>query len=110
MMPYVHDMPSIQQKLQLIQAQQTTNMLNHIYDQTGSRQSLDNLLKSPMARIWELSIAREIGRLARGIFNVKGNDAIDSVKKIEVPNNKTVTYANTVCDYRPLKMINTEFD
>jgi len=52
-------MPTIQQKLQLVQAQQVKNLLHHIYDQTESRQSLSDSLESPIARIWELSVARE---------------------------------------------------
>ena len=56
-----------------------------------------------MKRIWELSVAREIVRLAQGIFNVKGNNAIDFISKTEVPINKIVTYANMVCDFRPRK-------
>ena len=57
---YTHEMPSVQQKLQLMQAQSLAKCLNHIYDTTGSKQSLDDLLKGPMKRIWELSVAREI--------------------------------------------------
>ena len=100
---YTYAMPTIQQKLQLIQAQRVTQCLNHIFDQTGHKQSLDDLLNGPMKRIWDLSVAREIGRLAQGIFKVKGNNAIDFIPKSEVPKNKIVTYANMVCDFRPRK-------
>ena len=96
-------MPTVQQKLQLMQSQRVEQLLNHIYDQKGTRQPLNILLKGSMARIWELSVAREIDRLAKGIFNIKGNDAIEFIQKSEVPHNETVTYVNMVYDSRLLK-------
>ena len=42
--------------------------------------------------------------MAQGISDgVSGTDTIDFIRKSEVPANKKVTYANFICDYRPLK-------
>ena len=44
-----------------------------------------------------------MGRLAQGIDEIDGNDCITFISQSEVPMSKKVTYANMVCDYRPLK-------
>ena len=48
-------------------------------------------------------MSNELGRLADGINEIKGNNAIVFIHKYEVPLNKKITYANMVCDYRPSK-------
>ena len=78
--------------------------INHVYDDKGKKQSIDDLLKSKMKPTWEVSLSNEIGRLAQGVGNrVAGTDTIEFIRKNEVPANKKVTYANFICDYRPLK-------
>ena len=60
------------------------------------------LRKDPQT--WNQSLANEIGRLAQGIGNrIKGTDTIQFIKKEFIQENKTVTYARVVADYRPLK-------
>ena len=100
---YTHSMPKKNDIIREMQAQHITKCINHIYDTFGNKQSLDDLLKGPTMKIWDLAVTKELGRLAQGIFDVIGNDVIDFISKSEVPPNKTVTYANMVCDYRPLK-------
>ena len=77
--------------------------MNHMFDNQGKKQSLDKLLKSPMKNIWQTALSNELGRLAQGIGNVNGNDVVDFISFDKVPHNKIVTYANMVCDIRPLK-------
>ena len=79
--------------------------LCHIRDKVGNKLSLDKLLQnSSMSKIWFPSTENELGRLAQGFQGrVKAQDAMDFIHKHEVPSHKTVTYANLVCDYRPLK-------
>ena len=48
-------------------------------------------------------MSNELGRLAQGIREVNGNDVIDFIPFKEVPKDRIVTYANMVCDIRPLK-------
>ena len=49
-------------------------------------------------------MSNELGRLAPGnIYGVKATDTIDFIFRHEVPANQTVTYANFICDNRPLK-------
>ena len=48
-------------------------------------------------------MSNELGRAAQGNSKVKGNDTLDFIHKHEVPVNKTVTYSNFICDFRPLK-------
>ena len=76
--------------------------LNHIFDSEGNKLSIDKLLRQNPER-WNNSLSNEIGRLAQGIRNVKGNDVVDFVPISEVPKDKKVAYANMVCNHRPLK-------
>ena len=79
--------------------------LFHIRDKVGKKLSLDKLLQDPISnKIWFPSTENELGRLSQGFHNrVKAQDAMDFIHKHEVPTHKVVTYANFVCDYRPLK-------
>ena len=46
----------------------------------------------------------ELGRLAQGnIHGVLATDTIDFIYKSDVPLGEKVTYAQCVCDHRPLK-------
>ena len=55
-------------------------------------------------KIWFPSTKDKLGRLSQGFQGgVKAQDAMDFIFKDEVPSHKTVTYANFVCDYHPLK-------
>ena len=65
--------------------------------------SLDQLLNSSSAQIWERAISYELGRLAQGFVHIQGNDVMDFISKSAVPFGKIVTYARMVCDFRPLK-------
>ena len=77
---------------------------HHIYDVSGRKQSLTNLLNGPTRDIWFRSVSNEFGRLAQGnTYGVKATDTIDFIYQHEVPLNQQVTYASFVCDYRPLK-------
>lgn len=68
------------------------------------KQSIDDFIKETMKETWLRFTANEFGRLANGIPNrVRGTDCIVFIPKSKVPPNKKVTYANMVCDYRPLK-------
>ena len=69
--------------------------VNHVYDDNGKKQSIDDLLKGKMKPTWKLVLSNEIGRLAQGVGDrVAGTDTIDFIHKSEVPANKKVTYAN----------------
>ena len=77
---------------------------NHIFNDKGKKQSIDNLIIGPMKTTWLRSTANELGRIANGIPDrVRGTDCIEFIPKSKVPKGKKVTYANMVCDYRPLK-------
>ena len=53
---------------------------------------------------WVTSLSNELGRVMKGVGDrIKGTDTMEFVKKSEIPKHKKVTYANFVCDYRPLK-------
>ena len=76
--------------------------LSHIYASDGTRLNVDKLLhQNPI--IWRRSVSNEIGRLAQGIQDIKGNNAMQFIKKSDVPKHKKVTYANMVCDIRERK-------
>ena len=76
----------------------------HVYDNNGRRETINSLLFGVDAKIWEHSISNELGRLTQGNkHGVKTTDTIDFIKQEDVPKNSKVTYANFVCNYRPLK-------
>ncbi len=79
--------------------------MNHIYNEkTGKRETIDSLLNSPTRDVWIRAISNEWGRLAQG--NNEGvvyQDAIDFISKNDVPKDRDITYAQFVCDHRPLK-------
>ena len=78
---------------------------NHIYE-NGQKLNLDKLLKKD--KIWITSLSNELGRVMQGVGNrITGTDTMEFVKKENIPNHKRITYANFVCDYRPLKSENT---
>ena len=54
--------------------------------------------------IWDRPLTNELGRTAQGIDHIVGNDTIEFITKEEVPLGRKVTYANFVCDFRPLKL------
>ena len=101
--PYTYASPSKHQIARQLVTQHLQEKMNHIFNDMGKKMSLDELLHSSMANVWEIAVSNELGRLAQGINNIKGNDVIDFIYKHEVPKNKIVTYARMVCDYRPLK-------
>ena len=81
-----------------------TQHLNHIFDKFGNRQSLEKLLKSNDKATWNKSLSNEIGRLTNGnIHGVKARQCMKFIYFHQVPRDSKVTYANFVCDYRPLK-------
>jgi hypothetical protein len=91
---------------QHLQAEQTFALpsINHVYDESGRKETIDSLLNGKMKATWAIAISNELGRLSQGIQDrVVPTDTIDFIKKSEIPNNKKVTYANFICDYRPLK-------
>ena len=79
------------------------NLTNHIFNIDGHKESIDTLLQGPESDAWTQSLTNGLGRLAQGTNTILGNDCIDFIHKYEVPKNKKVTYANMVCDFRPLK-------
>ena len=68
---------------------------------TGEKQSIDTLLKNK-PKIWESALSNELGRLSKGVQDIEGNNVIDFIYFSDVPTDRIVTYANMVCDIRPL--------
>ena len=101
--PYTFSTPSKHQIIRQLVTQNLQEKINHIFNNDGKKMSLDELLNSSMAHIWETAVSNELGRLSQGVNGIKGNDVIDFIRKSDVPNNKIVTYARMVCDYRPFK-------
>ena len=78
--------------------------MNYIFNTNGHKESIESLLKRSQSKTWSDSLSNELGRLAQGIHNVKGNDVVDFIRKSDVPVDRIVTYANMICAYRPHKM------
>ena len=76
----------------------------YIFDEYGNKQSLDALLTGPSSNIWTKALSNELGRLTRGnIHGVSFTECMTFISHKAVPTNKKVTYANFVCEHRPLK-------
>ena len=86
------------------QLNQTKNTMsiNHMFNNSTRQQSIDKLLKINQ-EIWSTALSNEVGRLAQGVQDIEGNNVIDFITFSEVPKDRIVTYANMVCDIRPLK-------
>ena len=64
----------------------------------------NQLIKHPKyKKVWEKSMANEIGRSAQGIRDIKGTDTIFFINKNQVLANKKVSYARIVCEIQPQK-------
>ena len=104
--PYAYSNITRNTAVRELLAQHTADNLfttNHIYTNTGKKESLDALLNGINSKIWKQSLSNESGRAAQGNNKVKGNGTLDFIQKHEVPVNKKVTYSNFICDFRPLK-------
>ena len=75
--------------------------VNHIYE--GDKKiSLDRLMEKD--KVWKTSLSNELGRVMQGVKDrIIGTDTMEFIKKEDIPRTKKITYANFVCDYRPLK-------
>ena len=100
---YIYDAPTRSYAAQHIAANEWATKICHIYNDAGKKESIDSLLRGTNADIWSKSMSNELGRLAQGINDIPGNDAMEFISLSQVPRDRKVTYANMVCDYRPLK-------
>ena len=76
----------------------------HIYDPSGNRLTIRKLLQGDDCDIWLKALSMEFGRLAQGNkYGVSSTDTFDFIHSIDIPSNEKVTYAQFVCDERPLK-------
>ena len=77
----------------------------HVYDNNGRRETINSLFFGVDAKIWDHSMSNELGILNQGNkHGIRATDTIDFISQKDVPVNNKVTYANFVCDYRPLKL------
>ena len=67
--------------------------------------TLRALLKDPSTTtIWSRSASNEFGHLMDdNTYGVVGTQAMEMIKPSDISNNRAITYASMVCDYRPLK-------
>ena len=56
-----------------------------MFDTQGRKQSLDKLIQGPMQQIWKKALTNELGRLAQGINDIKGNDVVDFISYKDIP-------------------------
>ena len=94
---YMHSQCNVRKKI--------SQYINHIFNGQGHKMNIDTLLSSKDTRdVWLPATENELGRLSQGFKNrVKAQDALDFIYFNEVPKDRKVTYANLICDNRPLK-------
>ena len=100
-----------QRVVQMNQMGYQHHIANHVYHHdTGARQTIDKLLAGKDSEIWKNSLSNEFGRLAQGVGKnrpknkyVTGTNTIFFIPRDQVPADAKVTYANLICDLRPLK-------
>ena len=95
-------MPSFEKFLTTYNENKQKNSINHIFEE-NKKQSIDTLLQGENKNTWQQELNNELGRLSNGFEKIKGTNTITFIHKRDIPNNKKATYANMVCDYRPLK-------
>ena len=86
-------------------------MANHVYHQhTGAKQCIGRLLQGKDVDIWTQSLLNKLGWLAQGIGKNRTDDKYFKetntrffIPRHHVPQDAKVTYANLICDLRPLK-------
>ena len=89
------------QQLQHLTCADSKQLINHIYD-NGKKLSMEQFMKKD--DMWKVSLSNELDRVMQGVGNrIIGTDTMDFISKTDVPKTKKVTYANFVCDFRPLK-------
>jgi len=81
-----------------------TELVHHIFDTSGKKLSIDKLLQGSMKDVWSKALDNEFGRLSNGIPNeLLGTKTIGFILKKDIPFGRKITYANMVCDFKPLK-------
>ena len=81
-----------------------TETVQHIFDAKGKKLSIDELLLDAMKKIWGKALENEFGRLNNDIpKELLGTNTISFILKSSIPQGRKITYANMVCDFRPLK-------
>ena len=79
---------------------------NAVIDETTVvSQEYRHLMRTPAKKVWETSLANDLGRLAQGVETRtrKGNSTIRFVANQAVPRHKKVTYARLVAELGPHK-------
>ena len=77
---------------------------NSVIDKTTENvQEYRYLMRTPAKKVWETSLANNLGRLAQGVGTrmKKGNNNIRFVARQAVPKDRKVTYARLVAELRP---------
>ena len=70
---------------------------------SGMAQENSHLTKCSERKIWEISLANELGQLDQDIQGVKGKNTVIFILKSQVPKDKKVTYGKIVCEVKPEK-------
>ena len=68
---------------------------------SGVPQEYRHLITGPEKKIWEISFAKELGKLSQGIREVKGTNIVIFIIKYQVPKYKKVKYGKIVCEVKP---------
>ena len=75
-----------------------------LYNENGSKASIDDLLNGKDKIRWNNALSNEIGRLAQGnTAGIKGSNTIEFISFSQLPSHAKVTYANFICTHRPKK-------
>ena len=107
---YPYDAPTRHYTVQCLATTELFDKIFHMYDEVGNKASIDSIWKGSLSEVWGHSLSNELVRIAQGLGNVKGNDAVDYIPKSEVLLGCIVTYANCICDYAPSKVNATVSD
>ena len=76
----------------------------HIWNNNGKKETIDTFLVGSDSYTWWKAVGNKLWRLANGLENqIRVTNTIKFIINGELPSGCTVTYANFVCNYRPLK-------
>ena len=89
----------------MVQEYLRSHDVNHMHNPvTGLKETLDSLRQDNPDR-WNRSMPNELGRLSSGVGDRMKTETenIFYIRMSQIPKGRKCTYANAVCDYRPLK-------
>ena len=78
---------------------------NQIYKHKGKQETVSSLIIGANKHVWLHELRNKLSQLYQGNnHGVQYTDTTNLIFRSEVPNDRSITYASFVCNYKPLKI------